>query len=187
MLLNHTVHTHKFALIYEVTTLYTVAGNISRPAAIYLTRTSTNLVSKNYLLQLTYQLELDYISISIMHQLNQSFNISTFPPPPHAYPGHLTTFPALACENSRPSSPRARVAFRVKDVCIHRRKFHTDDASVNFIILNKLKFAVTKGLCQAANVVSYILTNLQVTVATSDAQSILEISVTDEIHMEDLD
>ena len=79
------------------------------------------------------------------------------------------------------------MAFRVKDVCIHRRKFHTDDASVNFIILNKLKFAVTKGLCQAANVVSYILTNLQVTVATSDAQSILEISVTDEIHMEDLD
>ena len=31
---------------------------------------------------------------------------------------------------------------------------------------------------------SYILTNVRVTVATSDVQSILEIPVTDEIHME---
>ena len=30
----------------------------------------------------------------------------------------------------------------------------------------------------------YILTNVRVTVATSDVQSILEIPVTDEIHME---
>ena len=35
---------------------------------------------------------------------------------------------------------------------IHRQNFHTDDVSVNLIILNKLSFAVTKGLCQAANV-----------------------------------
>ena len=32
---------------------------------------------------------------------------------------------------------------------------------------------------------SYILTNVQVTLATSNVQSILEIPVADEIHMED--
>ena len=32
---------------------------------------------------------------------------------------------------------------------------------------------------------SYILTNVRITVATSDVQSILEIPATDEIHMED--
>ena len=32
---------------------------------------------------------------------------------------------------------------------------------------------------------SYILTNVRVTVATSDVQSILETPVTDEIHMQD--
>ena len=65
---------------------------------------------------------------------------------------------------------------------IHRRKFHTDDVRVDFLILNKLSFAVTKGLCKQQ--MSYIRTNVRVTVATSDVQSILEIPVTDEIHME---
>ena len=66
---------------------------------------------------------------------------------------------------------------------IHRQKFHTDDTSVNFLILNKLSFAVTKGLCQAANVLqNHKCTSLP---ATSDIQSILEIPVTDEFHMED--
>ena len=58
----------------------------------------------------------------------------------------------LACENSRPSSLPAEWRFARRTSAIHRRKFHTDDANVNFIILNKLSFAVTKGLCQAANV-----------------------------------
>ena len=54
---------------------------------------------------------------------------------------------------------------------------------MNFIILNKLSFAVMKGLCQATNVLhsqkcmSYA-SNFRRT-------SILEIPVTDEIHMED--
>ena len=71
----------------------------------------------------------------------------------------------------------------MKDVCdCHHRKFHTDDVSMNFIILNKLSFAVKKGCAKPQ--MSYSLTNVLVTVATSDVQSILEIPVTDEIHME---
>ena len=58
----------------------------------------------------------------------------------------------IACENSRPSSLPAEWRFARRTSAIHRRKFHTDDVNVNFIILNKLSFAVTKGLCQAANV-----------------------------------
>ena len=58
----------------------------------------------------------------------------------------------LACENSRPSSLPAEWRFARRTSAIYRRKFHTDDVNVNFIILNKLSFAVTKGLCQAANV-----------------------------------
>ena len=40
----------------------------------------------------------------------------------------------VACENSHSSTLKARVAFRVKDVC---RKFNTDDIGVNFVILHK--------------------------------------------------
>ena len=53
---------------------------------------------------------------------------------------------------------------------------------MNFIILNKLSFAVTKGLCQAANVLHSH--KYMYELATSDIQGILEIPVTDEIHME---
>ena len=53
---------------------------------------------------------------------------------------------------------------------------------MNFIILNKLSFAVTIGL-QGTNVCSQIYE--YASVATLDIQSILEIPVTDEIHMED--
>ena len=50
--------------------------------------------------------------------------------------------------------------------------------------MNKLSIAVTKAVC-AKPQMSYILTNVRVTLATSDVQSILEIPVTNEIHMED--
>ena len=87
----------------------------------------------------------------------------------------------IACENSRPSSLPATRRFARQMSAIYRRKFHTDDVNVNFIILNKLSFAVTKGLYQAANVLhSHKCTSL----ATSDVQGILEIPVPDEIHME---
>ena len=47
---------------------------------------------------------------------------------------------------------QAEWRFARRTSAIHRQKFHTDDVNVNFIILNKLSFAVTKGLCQATNV-----------------------------------
>ena len=59
-----------------------------------------------------------------------------------------------------------------------------NDISVNFISLNKLSFAITKGLCQAANVLhSHKCTSY----ASNFRQSILEIPVTDEIHMESME
>ena len=45
-----------------------------------------------------------------------------------------------------------------------------------------MSFAVTKDLCQAANVLH---SHVRVTLAPSHVQSILEIPVTDEIHMDD--
>ena len=72
--------------------------------------------------------------------------------PENSVPGSATGcfshFPSLlACENSRPSSLPAEWRFARRTSAIHRRKFHTDDVNVNFIILNRLSFAVTKGLC----------------------------------------
>ena len=43
---------------------------------------------------------------------------------------------------------------RKQPSAIHCRKFHADDVSVNFIILNKLSFAVTKGLYQECLTIS---------------------------------
>ena len=71
---------------------------------------------------------------------------------------------------------------------IHCRKFHTDDVSVNFIIVNKYYYHLQSRKVCAKPQMSYILKNVRVTVITvapSDVQSILEIPVTDEIHMKD--
>ena len=84
---------------------------------------------------------------------------------------------------------------------IYRRKFHTDDVRVNFVILHKLSFAVfvnknhtffepslhytprSESLCPAANVLpSHICTS-----CTSNFRrtEYLEIATTGEIHLED--
>ena len=91
----------------------------------------------------------------------------------------------MACENSRLTSLPIRV-----------RKFHTDDVRVNFVILHKLSVVVFVNRTRHFSILhytprkvcakpSYILTYLRVALATSDAQSTLEIPATDEIHTED--
>ena len=106
----------------------------------------------------------------------------------------------VACENSRPSSLPARVAFREKDSAIYRRKFHTDDVRVNFVILHKLSYAVFVNRNQIffdpllhttqekfvpnRKCLAFSHISIRDALATSDVQNILEIPATDEIHLE---
>ena len=108
----------------------------------------------------------------------------------------------IASLRKQPSffAPWPKWAFARSMSAIYRWKFHTDDVHMNFVILHKLSFVVfvnrnqillilhythcAREVCTQPQM-SHIFTYVQVTLATLDLQSILEILATDEIHMED--